>query len=204
MLRTLLYPTIDEIVFNVAVEYGNLYRGMKLDHKEVSPIKRAGIIGKTGIGYALKKNSEEYFIYLVVEPYILQVGEEYYFFEEIPLGRNFHLNRNLIAFTGAPKVLKRDHYNHPFVHSDNEICYYGNDRWSKDPLNIEFGHWYDTTERSTWFKIARWLAEGRNALQHGYFGMTTPFHPLDRNTFSSEYRSRDEALRSGVKIIETK
>lgn len=201
--RTQLYPSIDEIVFRVAVEYENLYRGGKLGYRTASSMKRQWIMSRTLVGH-LKKSPREVVIYIAVAPHIFKRNGEHYFFEGVPIGKEFRLNRDQISFSGKPQVYKKEHYNHPFVLSSNELCDDHDGRWSKPPLSIQWGLWYDVNQRETICKIANWLEAGRKLLQNGYFGAVHPVHPLNRENFSSEYTPSTEALRKGVKIIEVK
>ncbi|MBU0629179.1 MAG: hypothetical protein KKC75_08380 [Nanoarchaeota archaeon] len=199
--RTKLYPSIEDIVFRVAVQYENLHRSGKLDAASASTAKREWIMSKTPVSY-LKKNPGEVVIYLAVAPYIFKRNGDHYFFDCVPIGREFHLNGSQISFSGKPKIYKIEHYNHPFVLDGNEICDSNDDRWSNPPLNIQWGLGYDINQRETIRKIANWLKEGRKLLQNGYFGVVSPRHSLNRENFSSEYISVDEAVRKGVRIIE--
>ena len=203
MDRSVFYPTIDEIVFKVALEYENLYRGprSKLNTGNISSTKRDAIVAKSGIGYQ-KRSSSDYVIYIILESYILKKHGDHYMFGGIPLGRNFQLKGNIITFTGAPKILKKDTYNHPFVHDSNEICYNGGSRWRRTDIDIDWNQGYDANQKSTIHKIAKWLEQGKLSLQKGYFGSVTPVSSLGRGSFSSEYKTPVEAVRCGVKIIE--
>ena len=207
MLKSLLSPSIDEVVSRVAVEYENLDRSItsKLNPQTVSPVKKQGIAARKGIGFH-KENEHEVIIYLVLNPYIIKLGEEYYFFDGIPLGRDFLLKNGSIAFKGPPRVLRMKHYNHPFVFSDNGICFGDSEtytRWiMRTDLDIHWMRWYPTTSKCTIKKIAKWLEEGRFVMQEGYFGDWTKVHNLDRHNFPSEYRTARDALSSGVEIYE--
>lgn len=201
---SLFCQNIDDLVFRIALEYENFSRGetskLKIANL-VSHAKRNAIIAKTGIS-CVKRSDDELVIYLVVNHYILKAMGEYYQFEGMPIGRNFGLNGHLVAFTGPPQVLMKQHYNHPFVYSDNEICYRKESkRWER--LGIRWNYWYDTTDETTPFKIAKWLEQGRLSLQRGYFGDVSPVHELGTENFRSEYRAPNEAIKSGLRIVES-
>ncbi len=211
MNRSSFYPTIDDIVFNVALAYENLNRGKfsKLNGTNYHSLKRQNTIAKTGINYS-KRTDTDIVLYIKLAPYIIKVMKEHYLFEGVKVGRNFCLNGNLIAFTGPPMVLRNSYYNHPFVFNSpqNKICFGGDGRggrWGREDLDIYWNNWYDTTNTTKTgapFKIAKWLEEGRFVIQEGYFGSHTKVHSLSRINFSSEYKTPTEALISRVEIIE--
>lgn len=202
---SLFCPSIDDLVFTIALEYSNLYKGENSRLKAInftSSTKRNAVIAKTGIGY-VKRSDKEVTIYLVVDNYIMRARGEHYQFDGIPIGRNFMIREHFIAFTGPPRVLMKQHYNHPFVYKDNEICYRAvSERWKR--LDIKWNHWYNATDENTQFKIAKWLEQGKLALQRGYFGGVSPVHELDAGNFKSEYRTTSEAIRTGLNIIENR
>lgn len=154
--RSLFLPHIDDIVFRVALEYENLYKGQdsKLDVRKFSPIKRNAILAKNGIGY-LKRDSSEYVIYLLIIRQSTPSNGD----GGVMAGRNFRLKEGRIAFTGPPMRLQYKHYKTPSVYSSEEVCYRSDGRWER--IGIRWNYWYDITDETTPFKIAKWLEQGK-------------------------------------------
>lgn len=192
--------SIDDLVFRVAVEYKNLYRRSfsELDIDKMSSTQREAITTKTGISYAERDNNR-LILYIRLAPYIIKVDEEHYLFNEVPIGGMFNIKENLIAFTGSPKILAKEDYHHPRVYAGNIIDFGSENRWNR--LDILWGHWYDTTRDGAVYRIAKWLDEGRIALQEGCFGGINQVHLLNIDNFKSEYRTPKEAVRSNAEII---
>ncbi|MBU0629175.1 MAG: hypothetical protein KKC75_08360 [Nanoarchaeota archaeon] len=198
MSNALSVPSIDEIVFRVAVEYENLNRRKPstVDWRATPLSQRPARIAKTGISYVIR-NEKEFLLYLLLTPYTIQVDGDHYLFGSIPVGGKFRTNGKSLMFTGSPKVLRAEHYHHPLVYADNTIDFSCSDRWSR--ADVRWGCWYDLTKEDTAHKIAVWLEIGRKALQNGYLkGIVIPVHLLSRDNFPSEYRTYEGAIKSGV------
>ena len=191
--------SLDEIVFRVALAYEKLYRKNPPEPKGLDNSQKSEIMSRTGIGY-FQTREGLFLLYIRLAPYTLKVNDEHFLFEGVPIGGQFRIREKSIAFTGPPRVLKPDHYHHPSVYVDNTIDCSTEDRWRNPPLEIRWNDWYNATQQNTIFKIAKWLEEGRIALQD-YDSRTRPVHLLNRNNFPSEYRTPKELAGSGVRSI---
>jgi len=140
-------------------------------------------------------------IYLHFPSYLIKKENRYFKFKEVKVGTDLEVSDNHLAINAPPRVLDGASYSHPFVSSNNSICYHGGDRWELIP--VTFGVRYSLNNQSDYEsvgrKVALTLGEGWKIIHHGYHGLKLKdSHNLIGK--SERELTRNEALSSGLRV----
>lgn len=152
----------------------------------------------------LKKiGQNKYEISVSVQPYIIQRKNKFYFFKATKVGTTITAKENCIFIESRPHIISERKYQHPFVFSNNDICY-GEFNWN-DQIGINFTDDYNISNRKDIARrVSNMLKKGKNTLERGY--VTEKVSPIlkienfDCVIANNERDAKEYAKKNNIKL----
>jgi len=157
------------VMLNAAMNYRNhvdgIIEGMSIEE----------MMNYLGVSSA---NSEGfYWLKTHIDDFIIQKDERYYHFHRTDIGTPLSIQEGTVAIQNPARVIDDEHYEHPFVFSDNRICY-GSMSWV-DEHGVRFKERNPIQDMA---QISRMMATtlrvGKRVLERGYSISSENINPV--------------------------